>query len=245
MHPGGLRIGIDPWLHTITEIRALEKIAAERHASVVRLATNPVDAIWEDRPPEPLGAVSVQPEAYAGRTAEEKLAAFETAIAEKKADACIVTDPSSVAWIFNIRGSDVPHTPHPLAFAIIVPGQENTLLIDRRKIDKTAEKHLSGLAALREPDQLETAIAGIGDDGASIMIDVGQAPARLGDLIVESGAKTVEAADPARLPRARKNPVELAGSRAAHLRDGAAMVVFLAWLDAQKPGDIGRNSRCP
>ncbi|MCP5001034.1 MAG: aminopeptidase P family protein [Hyphomicrobiales bacterium] len=234
----GLRIGIDPWLHTIADIRAMEKSAVELGASIVRLGSNPIDAIWDDRPLEPLGRVSVQPVTFAGSPSEEKLAAIEADITKKNADACVITDPSSVAWIFNIRGSDVPHTPHPLAFAIITPGKDNALFIDRRKIGDEIGTYLSGLTTLREPGELQAVVSALGKDGASVMIDPNLASVQLGDLIVESGGKLVEATDPARLSRAQKNAAELDGSRAAHLRDGAAMVAFLAWLDAQEPETV-------
>ncbi|MEM6464640.1 MAG: aminopeptidase P family protein [Pseudomonadota bacterium] len=236
--PKGLRIGVDPWLHTVAGIRALDEAAAKFEASVIKLDANPIDAVWKDRPAEPLGRVTVQPEEFAGRTAVEKLEDVYAAMTEQKADAWIVTDPSSVAWLFNIRGSDVAHTPHPLAHAIIMPDGENALFIDRRKLDSQAQSHLSELAALREPDQLETVVSELGKGGAAILIDPNLAPARIGDMIAESGAKAIEETDPSRLQRARKNAVELKGSRAAHLRDGAAMVRFLAWLDDQQPGSV-------
>ncbi|MEX3010073.1 aminopeptidase P family protein [Hoeflea sp. TYP-13] len=238
----GLRLGIDPWLHTVSDVRALEKVAAEIGAKVVMLDANPIDAVWDDRPAEPLGKVTIQPEQFAGRTAADKLASIEAAIADRKADACLITDPSSVAWIFNLRGNDVPHTPHPLAFAILSPGGENALFIDKRKLDKDTVAYLKPLAAVKEPGELKTTLTELGQDAGSIMIDPNLAPARLGDLIVENGGKLVEQTDPARLPRAQKNSAELEGSRAAHLRDGAAMVSFLAWLDSQEPDTIDEIS---
>ncbi len=234
----GLHIGVDPWLHTVAELRALEKAAKDCGATLMRLEINPVDAVWHDRPAEPLGPVTVQPEQYAGAKAAEKLDTIKATMVEKKADACLITDPSSIAWIFNLRGADVPHNPHPLAHAILKADGDNLLFMDARKLNDEALKYLADLAEPQAPHALEAALKALGSGGAAIMIDPNLAPARLGDVIAQSGAKAIETADPARLARATKNDAERDGSRAAHLRDGAAMVRFLAWLDAQAPGTV-------
>jgi len=234
----GWRIGVDPWLHTIAAIRELEQAAEEIGTTIIRLENNPVDAIWNDRPAEPVGPVVIQPTRYAGPTPAEKCAAIKETIREAGAQAAILADPSSVAWAFNIRGNDVPHTPHPLCTAILSCEGRDTIFIDPRKLDREARAYLTQLADLREPGDLTDALAGLGDAGAAILVDPALTAARIGDVIVAHGGKLVEKPDPARLPRAQKNAVEQEGSRAAHRRDGAAMVSFLAWLDIRKPGSV-------
>ncbi len=234
----GLRIGIDPWLHTITEVRRLEKAVAEIGGSIVRLPENPVDAIWSDRPDEPVGPVVIQPDQYAGLPASEKLASIQSSLEEAGADACVLTDPSSIAWAFNIRGSDVPHTPHPLSTAMLSRDGSCVLFIAPGKLDAAVRAHLSPLTDIRSPDQLEATLVARAQSDAAILVDPDLTASRIGDLITENGGKLIEKPDPARLPRAKKNNAELAGSRAAHLRDGAAMVRFLAWLDAQQAGSV-------
>ena len=233
-----LRIGVDPWLHTIADLRGLEKAAETVGASIARLAANPIDAIWADRPPEPVGAIAIQPVRYAGASAEDKLANIKANLRDEGAEACVLTDPSSIAWIFNIRGSDVPHTPHPLGMAILRADGTDTLFIDSGKINPEAEAHLKPLTDIAAPDALEAALAAFGEDGAAVMVDPALTPACIGSLIADNGGRLVEKTDPARLPRATKNAVELDGSRSAHRRDGAAMVSFLAWLDTQRPGTV-------
>ena len=233
----GLRIGIDPWLHTVTEIRTLEKAAAGAGAGIVRLDANPIDRIWPDRPAEPKGTIAVQPEAFAGRSAKEKLQTVYAALKEADADCCLVTDPSSVAWIFNIRGNDVPHTPHPLAFSIVGPGG-NRLFVEAGQLERQAHEHLAGLCEIEDPATLEATLGDLAASHSAVMLDPALAPCRLADLIAGQGGRLVEKPDPARLPRAQKNPAELKGSKAAHMRDGAAMVSFLCWLDAQQPGSV-------
>lgn len=234
----GWRIGVDPWLHTIAEIRNLETATDEIGATIIRLEANPLDAIWNDRPAEPIGPVAIQPGRYAGPTATEKCAVIKQAIRESGAQAGILSDPSSVAWTFNIRGNDVPHTPHPLCMAILSREGRDTIFIDPRKLDREAEAYLTQLADLCDPDQFTDALAALGEEKTAIQVDPALTAARIGDVITTHGGQLIEKPDPARLPRAEKNTDEQDGSRAAHLRDGAAMVAFLAWLDAQRPGTV-------
>ncbi len=234
----GLRIGIDPWLHTLADVRRLEKTAEKIGAHIIRLNANPIDAIWSDRPAEPLGPVSIQPLQFAGRLSRDKLADIQDMIGKAGADACVISDPSSIAWLFNIRGSDVAHTPLALAFAIITPTGTNALFIDHRKLDREAAAYLTQMAGLFEPAELEAKLADMGTKAMAFMVDPDLVASRIADLVTSNGGRLVEKADPARLPRAQKNAAELAGSRAAHLRDGAAMVAFLSWLDAQPAGTV-------
>ena len=115
--PAGARLGYDPWLHTADDAERLAKACGAADAALVPVGENPLDAVWTDRPPPPLGPVTVRPEKLAGETSAEKLKRVQAEIAKLKADALIVSDPHNVAWTFNIRGSDVAHTPLPLSFA--------------------------------------------------------------------------------------------------------------------------------
>ncbi|WP_411032613.1 aminopeptidase P family protein [Shinella sp. BYT-45] len=234
--PKGFRLGIDPWLHTGAEVRRLEKALAGIGGALVLLPYNPLDKAWTDRPAEPLGRVAIQAIDHAGELARDKLVKMAEATAKAGADALAVTDPSSIAWIFNIRGSDVPHTPHPLARAIIPADGRPLLFLDKRKTGIEQEAYLTQLADLVPPSQFDERIAALAAEGKRILIDPDQAPFALAGIVRSRGGTLVEAADPARLPRACKNAVELEGSARAHLQDGAAMVEFLAWLDGTAPG---------
>ncbi|MFC3075631.1 aminopeptidase P family protein [Shinella pollutisoli] len=234
--PKGFRLGIDPWLHTGAEVRRLEKALSALGGALVFLPHNPLDRLWNDRPAEPLGRVAIQSIDHAGELARDKLARMAEATAAAGADALAVTDPSSIAWIFNIRGADVPHTPHPLARAIVPADGRPELFLDKRKTGIEEEAYLTQLADLVPPSRFDERIAALAAEGKRILIDPDQAPFALAEIVRRKGGTLVEAADPARLPRAQKNAVELAGSARAHLQDGAAMVEFLAWLDGTEPG---------
>ncbi|MCZ4092161.1 aminopeptidase P family protein [Sinorhizobium psoraleae] len=236
--PKGFRLGIDPWLHTGAEVLKLQKALAEIGGTLVFLDHNPLDRIWTARPAPPLGRVTIQPIEHAGQLAKDKIAAIAAGLEKTKAAAVVLTDPSSVAWTFNIRGSDVPHTPHPLARAIIHAGGRAEIFLDKRKTGIEQEAYLTQLADIVAPAGFEDRLAALAATGAAIMIDPDLAPFAIGELIRQKGGSVVGAVDPARLPRARKNAAEIQGSVRAHLQDGAAMVEFLAWLDQTEPGSV-------
>ncbi|RIX97583.1 aminopeptidase P family protein [Aureimonas flava] len=233
----GLRIGVDPWLHTVGEVASLRAAMAEAGGELVALRHNPLDRVWQDRPQPPKGAVAPHPLRHAGRSGAEKLDQIREALAKADAAATVLTDPSSVAWTFNIRGSDVPHTPLPLCFALIRRDGRPTVFIDGDKLGPEAAEALGALAEIAAPALLEPALAEAAR-AARVMLDPALAADRLREVVEEAGGTVVPGVDPARLPRARKNAAEIAGARRAHLRDGAAVSAFLAWLDAQDPGTV-------
>ena len=234
----GFRLGIDPWLHTGAEVRRLEKALGEIDGKLVFLPHNPLDRLWSDRPDEPLGGVIIQDIGQAGILARDKLATIAASLKEKNLKAALITDPSSVAWIFNIRGSDVPHTPHPLARAIIYAEAEAELFLDKRKTKVEAEAYLAQICKQLPPFDLAKRLALAAANGGRILVDPDLASYALTDIIRREGGEVVEGNDPAKLPRACKNAAEINGSAAAHLQDGAAMVEFLYWLETTKPGTV-------
>ena len=236
--PNGFRLGIDPWLHTGAELKKFEKALSDKAGSVVLLAANPLDPLWEDRPAEPLEAISIQPDHVTGISAQAKIATIADIVSAKKANAVLVTDPSSIAWTFNIRGNDVPHTPHPLARAIIYADGKADLFLDERKVGADAQAYLAALVTLLPPSEIEARLHAISSAAGRILTDVDVTPVALTLSVTQAGGEVIEAVDPVKLPRACKNEAELSGSAAAHIQDGAAMVEYLAWLDAQTPGSI-------
>ncbi len=233
----GKRIGYDPWLHTVSEIRTLTDAIEAAGGQLVALPANPIDRIWNDRPAPPKAGAVVHPERFAGRPAADKLADLAGRIGEAKADAALLTDPASIAWTFNIRGADVPHTPLMLAFAILRADRRPTLFVDPDKLDAEIRAHLAALCDLEAPDDFEPALEREAA-GRAIGLDPQLAAARFATIVEAAGGTLVDMPDPARLPRAIKNAGEIAGSRAAHRRDGAAVSSFLAWLDRQPPGSV-------
>ncbi|MEP9388673.1 aminopeptidase P family protein [Mesorhizobium sp. KR9-304] len=234
----GVRLAYDPWLHTIGDVKALSKAAEKSGADLVPLTANPVDGLWTDRPSPPLAPVEIHPIAFAGELARDKLSRLAAAIAKDGATHAVLTDPSSIAWAFNIRGADVPHTPLALGFAVLAAEGPHLLFMDKRKLPMKTEAYLTQLADLRPPSALESEITALAKNGARIALDPVLAADRLRTLVAEHGGVVVSAADPARIPRATKNSAEIAGARAAHRRDGAAVAKLLCWLDGQAPDTL-------
>ncbi|UXN05521.1 aminopeptidase P family protein [Bartonella sp. HY761] len=235
-HGKGLTIGFDPWLTTIAGARHLREAMAKAGGNLHSLDYNLVDVIWDDQPEPPLGRVTIQPLSMAGKEADIKLAEIQEDIRQKNCTATILTDPSSIAWLFNIRGTDVSNTPLPLSFAFISASSKPYLFIDPRKLGVEEKAYLDPLCHIVAPnhmiDKLKEIIAG----NQKILLDANLCAEKIRTLIEDAGAKIVEGQDPAKLPRAIKNAVELEGARRAHLRDGVALVRFFSWLSRQSAG---------
>jgi Xaa-Pro aminopeptidase len=230
----GMVVGYDPWLHTPQEVERL-KAGAERAGASLKPVANPIDRVWLGRPAAPLAPVVPHPDRFAGESAPAKRARLGRALAEGGAAAAVLTAPESIAWLLNIRGGDVPHTPLPLSFAILREDGTVTLLIDRRKLAPGLDRHLGNAVAIETPDRLGPALDALAASGARVQIDPASAASWIFDRLDKAGARILRAADPCLLPKACKNPVELDGTRAAHRRDGAAVTRFLAWLAREAP----------
>jgi Xaa-Pro aminopeptidase len=221
----GDRLGFDPWLHTLDQVESLRLACERAGAELVACPDNPVDAVWRDQPGPPLAPIVAHPLRFAGRSSAEKRIDVADALKADKVDAAFLSAPDSIAWLLNVRGGDVDYTPLPLAFALIHADARIELFADRRKL---SESVLDDAVTVREPDELAAALDRL--NGRRVRIDAAAAPYWVVDRLTHAGASIDRGADPCALPKACKNPVELDGARAAHRRDGAALVRFLAWL---------------
>jgi Xaa-Pro aminopeptidase len=230
----GDAIGYDPWLHTPQEVERL-KAGFERAGATLRaVERNPLDQVWDARPAAPLAPVFAQPESFAGESAADKRAHIGRALAENGAASAVLTMPESIAWLLNIRGGDVPHTPLPLSFAVLKADGAVTLFIDRRKLTPGLDRHLGNAVTIEAPERLGAALDALALEGR-VQVDPASAASWVFDRLGAARAQIHRAADPCMLPKACKNPVELAGTREAHRRDGAAVTRFLAWLAREAP----------
>ncbi len=232
----GDRLGFDPWLHTSAAAERLASACTKAGAQLVVVENNALDAVWPDRPQPPLGAVSIHAPQFAGESESAKLGRIRAEIARLGIDALVLSDSHAVAWTFNIRGADVAHTPLPLSYALVAKDGRATIFIDHRKLSNSARYHLEQNARVEEPSALATALAELAATGAGIGLDNATAAEALSRMIVANGGKPVRGADPVAMLKAQKNEVEIAGTRNAHRRDGAAMARFLAWVDREAPG---------
>jgi Xaa-Pro aminopeptidase len=229
----GAKVGYDPWLHTTEGADRLRRACAAAGAELVAVDGNPIDALWSDRPAPLAGPVTLRDIKLAGEGAAEKFKRIQYELKKLRADLAVVSDPQNVAWAFNIRGSDVAHTPLALAFATIPREGKPALYVEPAKLDDKTRSALQPIATLRSPADLAHDLTQF--KGKAVRLDSASAADALTRLIAGSGGKPMRGADPIALMKATKNHAEIAGSRAAHQRDGVAMARFLAWLEREAP----------
>ena len=226
----GARLGFDPWLQTVDGYERFARAAQRVGASFVPVESNPIDAVWCDRPAPPLAPMLPHPVEFAGETSEARRKRIGEAIAAKGADVALLTAPDSIAWLLNVRGGDVPRTPFALGFALLHSDGHVDLYMDRRKIPDRTVAWLGNAVTLALPDELGAALDTMGKMGKRVLIETASAPYWAATRLQAAGVTLVREADPVALPKACKNPVELEGIRVAHRRDGAAVSRFLGWL---------------
>jgi Xaa-Pro aminopeptidase len=231
----GDRLGFDPWLVTADQAQRLAAACAAAGAVLVPVARNPIDALWTEQPARPATPFAVQPTQFAGRSPRDKHKDMTAALAKAGADAAVIALPDSVAWLFNLRGEDIPYTPVVPAFALLKRGARAELFIDPARLPEDVKAHLKPVAVVKKPAALEAALKALGRRKARVMLDGAWVAARIRSVLEKSGAKIMAAQDPCVLPKAMKNQTEAEGARTAHRRDGAAMARFLRWLEAEAP----------
>ncbi|VIO77824.1 Aminopeptidase YpdF [Bradyrhizobium ivorense] len=231
----GDRLGFDPWLHTSSAAERLAAACAKAGAELVAVESNPVDAIWSERPAPPLGPVTIHGAQYSGEIEAEKLKRIQLEINKLGVDALVLSDSHAVAWTFNIRGADVSHTPLPLSYALVPKDGRPKVFIDHRKLSNSTRDHLLQSADVEEPAALSPTLTELAKRGASIALDGATSADALSRLIASAGGKPVRGSDPVSLLKAVKNSTEIAGTRTAHQRDAVALTRFLAWIDRAAP----------
>jgi len=228
----GDALGFDPWNHTFDFVQEMTELCEALGARFAALATNPIDALWRDRPAPPRAPITMRPLRLAGERAEAKLARLRAGL---DADALVVSDPHNIAWAFNIRGGDVAHTPLPLAFALVPKQGPARLYIDPAKLTPPVVERLAQVATLHDPSELEGAL--VAEAGRKLAFDKATAPYKLIDAFRAAGGKFTLAPDPLTLMKACKNAAEIAGTKNAHHRDALALAKFLAWFDGAATGE--------
>src|SRR6266404_1318804 len=215
----GDRLGFDPWLHTAVAAERLAAACAKANAELIAVDNNPLDAVWTERPPPPLGPVAVHGPQFSGETEHDKLGRIRGAIEKIGADALVLSDSHAVAWTFNIRGADVSHTPLPLSYALVPKDGRPIVFIDHRKLSNSARDHLERSADVEEPGALTPKLTELAGRGAGIALDNATAADALSRLVGAAGGKPMRGPDPVSLLKAVKNATEIDGTRKAHRRD--------------------------
>jgi Xaa-Pro aminopeptidase len=230
--PAGARLGYDPWLHTPSQVERLRAACERAGAEPVATDGNPIDAVWAGQPPPPAAPVVPHEMRFAGRASADKRADVAASLKDGAAS-LVLTQPDSIAWLLNVRGGDVARTPLPLSFAVLHVDATVDWCVDPAKRSTALAAHLGNAVTLHPMDAFGDLLDALGARGAGVQVSPETSAAWVVERLTDAGAELVRAADPVTAMKARKNPVEIAGSRAAHARDGAALARFLAWLDRE------------
>lgn len=233
--PKGGKLAYDPWLHTLDGVARLRAAAEKAGGELVPVETNPLDAVWDDQPPPPLAEVRPHPIEFAGEPASEKIRRIAGDLSASGINTAVLTMPDSIAWAFNIRGADVPHTPLPLSFALLHENGHADLFVDERKLGPEVRAHLGNIVTLHPREALGDALEALGHTKKTVLVDPASCASWIAAKLSDTGAEVRRGQDPCELPKAIKNEAEIAGTRAAHLRDGVALTKFLAWIATEAP----------
>ena len=231
--PDGGRIGYDPWLHTKEWVKKAREALAGKGAELVPVRRNPIDAVWSDKPEPSRARLIVHPDDFAGKSSAAKRQEMADELKEQGADAAVLAALDSIAWTFNVRGQDVEHTPVALSFAIVHSDGTADLFVASEKLGDDVRQHLGNGVRVHERLDFEPRLADLA--GKTVVVDPERSVAAIFEALENAGAKVLAKRDPAVLPKAIKNDVEIAGHRAAQARDGAALVRFLHWLSVEAP----------
>jgi Xaa-Pro aminopeptidase len=231
--PGGGAVGFDPWLFTPEQLEDLTAALPEG----IRLQPGPnlIDAIWPDRPAPPKGAIRAWPDDLAGMTHAEKRARLAEDLRASGTRAAVITLSDSLAWLLNIRGSDIPRNPVPQGFAILHDDGRVALFTDPAKLDEATRAHLGNEVSLATPEAFGPALDAL---KGPVRLDRKSVPVWVVERLDAGGVAHRWGEDPCVLPKAQKTEAEIKATRAAHLRDGAAVCEFLSWFDAQSPDTL-------
>jgi Xaa-Pro aminopeptidase len=223
-------IGYDPWYHTRSWVAATRDMLARQDVKLRAVQQNPIDTIWADQPAPSLAPILVHPDQFAGRSSADKRADITARLRERKIDAAIISALDSIAWLFNIRGTDVERTPVPRSFAILSADGTATLFCELEKVTAEVRTHLGSDIAIQPRAAFVDHVKSLGAAKKTVLFDPDTTVVAVWEALHSSGAIIIDGADPCILQKACKNEAELSGTRAAHIRDGAAVSRFVSWV---------------
>ncbi len=229
----GDTIGFDPWLHTSDWVKQAKAAAKDNGAEMIAISNNPIDAVWNDQPKRSNAKLTVHSQEYAGKSSTAKRADMAAWMKDTNVDACVIAALDSVAWTFNIRGGDVDNTPVPLSFAIVKNDGQADLFVAPDKVSDDVRAHLGNQVSLHDYSALTDGLSSL--QGKRVAVDPERSVSAIFEALETAEAEIIKLRDPAVLAKAVKNETEQNGTRAAHIRDGAALSKFLRWASIEAP----------
>ncbi|CAH9132411.1 unnamed protein product [Cuscuta epithymum] len=251
--PKEAAIGVDTWCISVETAHKWECAFAKKQQKLIQTTKNLVDEVWKSRPPAEVNPIMVHPLEFSGSSVSDKLKDLRRKLVQEKARAIIITGLDEVAWLYNIRGTDVSYSPVVHAFAAVTL-VSTFLYVDRRKLTSEVSSYmLENGIEVREYGEVGEGISLLASDklihsstlssegtktnessdkgNEYIWVDPGQCCFALYSKL--SAEKVLLQQSPIALAKALKNPIEMDGLKKAHIRDGAAVVQYLVWLDKQ------------
>lgn len=239
---GGKVVGVDPTLLSSSMAKKLdEKVKKAGGSGVVAVPTNLIDAIWAtERPPQPSEAVVLLDEKFAGKDTKSKLADLRKELEKKSAAGFVVSLLDEVAWLFNLRGNDIPYNPVFFSYALVTPDKA-TLYVDQSKLSKACCTYLAENSVTVKPygaifaDAKVLSEAAASDKSAAVTKKFLLSTRTSWALVLALGGEgsVEEVRSPIGDAKAIKNDNELEGMRQCHIRDGVALIQYFAWLESQ------------
>lgn len=236
--PAGSKIAVDAKLHSVSWLAQAEKTVADT-LILTCIDSNPIDILWRDRPAPLLTQAKLMGNELVGQSSESKRQQIGQAIAKTGADVALLSQLDSICWLLNIRGDDVPHLPVLLSTALVESNGNVHFFIDLLRLPAVFLNHIGNGVFVRPPGSIAASLAAM--KGQTVLVDPQTSNAWTSQVLNQNNINIVHAVDPCLLPKAIKNSTEISGIKASHIRDGAAVSRFLAWLDAQVTAGILPN----
>ncbi|MGQ9858136.1 MAG: aminopeptidase P family protein [Thermodesulfobacteriota bacterium] len=230
----GTKVGVDSKLISVEEAQRLRERLAKKGAELLCSGENLVDLIWEQRPRPPWGRIFALQNSFTGSSVQEKLARVRGEMARMGVQALLLSGLDEVAWLSNLRGSDVAYNPVFLGY-VLVSMDKAALFLHPEKLASEAAQAVGAHMELRPYQELAQAVSQEAMRGSRFWLDPGRTSLWVREL-VGNKASHLEARSPVCSLKAVKNQVEREGMKNCHLRDGLAMVRFLRWLEQEAPG---------
>ncbi|KPP70686.1 Xaa-Pro aminopeptidase 1-like [Scleropages formosus] len=230
--PENSRVGVDPWIIAADQWKSMAKALSGAGHSLVAVQENLIDAIWVDRPARP------------SLTWQEKVVALRSKMSERKISWFVVTALDEIAWLFNLRGSDIEYNPVFFAYAIVGMRTIRLFIDEKRMVNADVREHLqldtpssSELSIQLAPyesvhSELCAICAGLGPREKVWISD--KASCALTEAIPKVHRSLIPYT-PLCLSKAVKNPTEIQGMKMAHIKDAVALCELFAWLEKEIP----------
>ena len=232
----GSRLGYDPRLHSVAELELIQKELSKSRIELTPVERNLIDVLWTDRPAQPFSPIAVHPLERAGRSMRDKLDAVVAALQAQKIDAFLFSQLDSIAWLYNLRGGDIPNTPVADSFSVVFADGHTELFVEKDKLTPEASQHLGNHVSVRPVSELEEALVNIGRRRMTIGLDPATTTGLMNTTLVAAGGTIRQLQDPTLFERVRKNEGEIDNLKDAMVRDGACLVRFLRWFQS-RPAD--------